>query len=138
LISGALQNILSQRIINQERWAPGKATMSEVWKTKYGTRRVRFDPPTLKEAIAAARGLTGELHQQAEIAASLMDLPVEEARAELLKTAPPRNSAEIVTSSGREGATRTVLVERKSSRRRAAETGAVRPLPAKRLDPRAT
>jgi hypothetical protein len=30
-----------------------------------------------------------------------------------------------------------VLVERKSSRRRAAETGAVRPLSAKRLDPRA-
>jgi hypothetical protein len=111
--------------------------MFEVWNTKYGTRRVRFDPPTLKEAIFAARGLTDELQQQAEIAASLMELPVEAVRAELLKTAPPRNSAEIVTSSGREGATRTVLVERKSSRRRAAETGAVRPLSAKRLDPRA-
>ena len=81
----------------------GKATVSEVWKTKYGTRRVRYDPPTLKEAIAAARGLTGELHQQAEIAASLINLPMEEVRAELLKTAPARNSAEIVTSSGREG-----------------------------------
>jgi hypothetical protein len=111
--------------------------MSVVWETKYGTRRVRFDPPTLKEAIAAARGLTSELHQQAEIAASLMDLPVEEARAELLKTAPSRGSAEIVTSSGREGATRTVLVERKPSRRRTAGTGALRPLSAKRLDPRA-
>ena len=111
--------------------------MSEVWKTKYGTRRVRFDPPTLKEAIAAARGLTGELRQQAEIAAALINLPVEEVRAELLKTAPPRGSAEIVTSSGREGMTRRVLVERKPSRRRAAGTGAVRPLSAKRLDPRA-
>ncbi|MGH6795465.1 MAG: hypothetical protein ACREDD_05465 [Methylocella sp.] len=101
--------------------------MSEVWNTKFGTRRVRFDPPTLTEAIAAARGLTGELQQQAEIAASLINLPVEEVRAELLKTAPPRNSVEIVTSSGREGTTRTVLVERKPSRHRAAGTGAVRP-----------
>lgn len=116
----------------------GKATVSEIWKTKYGTRRVRYDPPTLKEAIAAARGLTGELHQQAEIAASLINLPMEEVRAELLKTAPPRNSAEIVTSSGREGTTRTVLVERKPSRRPAAGTGTVGPLSsAKRLDPRA-
>jgi hypothetical protein len=111
--------------------------MSVVWKTKYGTRRVRFDPPTLKEAIAAARGLTGEIHQQAEIAAALINLPVEEVRAELLKTAPSRGSAEIVTSSGREGTTRTVLVERMPSRRRAVGTGAVRPSSAKKLDPRA-
>jgi len=93
----------------------GKATVSEVWKTKYGTRRVRYDPPTLKEAIAAARGLTGELHQQAEIAASLINLPMEEVRAELLKTEPPRGSAQIVTN-GREGIARTVVVERKRSR----------------------
>jgi hypothetical protein len=99
--------------------------VSEVWNTKYGTRRVRFDPPTLKEAIAAARGLTGELQQQAEIAASLMDLPVQAVRAELLKTAPPRNSAQIVTN-GREGTARTVVVERKPSRRPAAATRAVR------------
>ncbi|MGH6835588.1 MAG: hypothetical protein ACREC9_08575 [Methylocella sp.] len=89
--------------------------MSEVWKTKYGLRRVRFDPPTLKEAIAAARGLTGERHQQAEIAAALINLPVEEVRAELLKMAPPRNSGQIVTN-GREGTARTVIVERKRSR----------------------
>ncbi|MGH6799919.1 MAG: hypothetical protein ACRECZ_00645 [Methylocella sp.] len=111
--------------------------MSEVWKTKYGTRRVRFDPPTLKEAIAAARGLTNESHQQAEIAASLINLPVEEVRAELLKMAPSRGGAEIVTSCCREGPTRTVLVERMPSRRRAARTGVPRPLSSKRLDPRA-
>jgi hypothetical protein len=107
--------------------------MSTVWNTKYGTRRVRFDPPTLKEAINAARGLTDELQQQAEIAAALMDLPVEEVRAELLKTAPPRNSTQIVTSSGREGAERTVIVERKANRRVAA--GAVKAALAKRLKP---
>ncbi|HTV32384.1 MAG TPA: hypothetical protein VME69_04670 [Methylocella sp.] len=91
--------------------------MSTVWHTKYGTRKVRFDPPTLKEAITAARGLTDDLQQQAEIAAALMELPLEEVRAELLATAPPRNSTQIVTTSGREGAARTVIVERKASRR---------------------
>lgn len=91
--------------------------MSEVWNTKYGPRRVRFDPPTLKEAIAAARGLTDELQLQTEIAASLMDLPVEAVRAELLKTAPSRSSAQIVTNGrDREGIARTVVVERKRSR----------------------
>jgi hypothetical protein len=85
--------------------------MSEVWNTRYGSRRVRFDPPTLREAIFAARGLTGELQQQAEIAAA----PVEDVRAELLKTAPPRSSAQIVTN-GREGIAKTVIVERKRSR----------------------
>ena len=94
--------------------------MSTVWNTKYGKRRVRFDPPTLKEAIAAARGLTDDVQQQAEIAAALMDLPVGEVRVELLKLAPPRNSTQIVTSNGREGAARTVIVERKASRRAAA------------------
>ncbi len=89
--------------------------MSEVWSTKYGLRRVRFDPPTLKEAIAAARGLTDELQLQTEIAASLMDLPVGAVRAELLKTAPARSSAQIVTND-RRGMLRTVVVERKRRR----------------------
>ena len=34
--------------------------MSEDWKTKYGTRRVRRDPPTLEEAIFAAAGITDD------------------------------------------------------------------------------
>jgi hypothetical protein len=100
--------------------------MSEVWSTKYGLRRVRFDPPTLKEAIAAARGLTDELRLQTEIAASLMDLPVEAVRAELLKTEPPCHVVQIVTN-GREGNARTVIVERKRSRRPAAVPGAGQP-----------
>ena len=43
--------------------------MSEDWQTKYGTRRVRRDPPTLEEAIFAAIGITDDQEQQAEIAA---------------------------------------------------------------------
>ena len=51
--------------------------MSEDWNTKYGPRRVRRDPPTLDEAIFAAIGITDDQHAQAEIAASLMGLPIE-------------------------------------------------------------
>ncbi|MCI0465608.1 MAG: hypothetical protein L0Y57_01150 [Beijerinckiaceae bacterium] len=100
--------------------------MSEVWNTKYGPRRVRYDPPTLREAIFAAQGLTSDLAQQAEIAAALMDLPVDSVRRQLLMLAPPRNSAKIVTSSGHEQVARTVIVERKPSRRAAAALGAPR------------
>src|SRR5215467_4656952 len=31
-----------------------------IWKTKFGPRRVRHDPPTLEEAIIAATGLTDD------------------------------------------------------------------------------
>jgi hypothetical protein len=61
----------------------------EVWKTKYGFRRVRHEAPTLGEAIAAAQGLSDELNQQAEIAASLIGLPRDQVHTELLKVAPP-------------------------------------------------
>ena len=44
--------------------------MSADWNTKYGTRRVRHDPPTLDEAIFAAVGITDDQDQQAEIASS--------------------------------------------------------------------
>lgn len=91
--------------------------MSTVWNTKFGPRRVRHDPPTLKEAIIAAQGLTNQLLQQVEIAAALMDMPVDIVRAELLKSAPSRKSEHIMTSSGRERFARTVVVERKPSRR---------------------
>jgi hypothetical protein len=91
--------------------------MSVVWQTKYGSRRVRHDPPTLKEAILAAQGLTDQLLEQVEIAAALMDLPVDEVRAEVLKNAP-RKAEQIVTSGGR--TPRTVVVERRTSRRVAA------------------
>ena len=50
--------------------------MSEDWNTKYGTRRVRRDPPTLEEAIFAAVGITDDQEAQAEIASALMGLPL--------------------------------------------------------------
>ena len=95
--------------------------MSRVWQTKYGPRRVRRDPPTLAEAIAAARGLTDDVKQQVEIAAALMDLSPDEVRPQVLKAAAAATSARNAVSEiayvGRSGAPRTVVVERKPSRR---------------------
>jgi 2-phospho-L-lactate guanylyltransferase (CobY/MobA/RfbA family) len=92
--------------------------MSETWETKYGSRRVRHDPPTLEEAISAAQGLSDELDEQIEIAAGLMALPVEAVRAEVLKSVKPVvKPARVVVAPSREGAARTVIVERKPSRR---------------------
>src|SRR5438874_2277474 len=60
--------------------------MSEDWQTKYGTRRVRRDPPTLEEAIFAAAGITEDHEAQAEIAAALMGMDYEPVLAEVKKT----------------------------------------------------
>lgn len=91
--------------------------MSGTWKTKYGPRRVRHDPPTLEDAIAAARGLTEDVQAQIEIAASLMELPVDQVRAEVLKAASPRQNLSRVAFTGRSGMQRSVIVERKAPRR---------------------
>jgi len=48
---------------------------------------LRFDPPTLEEAIYAAQGLTDDVDGQAEIAASLMGLPEVNVKAAVLKVA---------------------------------------------------
>jgi hypothetical protein len=92
--------------------------MSGVWKTKYGPRRVRRDPPTLAEAIEAASGLTDDLQDQVEIAASLMELPVEQVRPEVIKANARRKSTNAtVAYTGTHGVHRAVVVERKSPRR---------------------
>src|SRR5258707_11438216 len=91
--------------------------MSEVWNTKYGARRVRRDPPTLAEAIVAAQGLSDDVQEQAEIAASLMELPIDEVRPEVMKARTPRRSTSTVAFASRAGSHRAVVVERKRPRR---------------------
>lgn len=92
--------------------------MSGVWKTKYGPRRVRHDPPTLEEAIAAARGLTDDVQAQIEIAASLMEMPIDQVRTAVLKSATPaRQTQSRVAFTSRGGMQRSVIVERKAPRR---------------------
>jgi hypothetical protein len=93
--------------------------MSGVWHTKFGSRRVRRDPPTLVEAVAAARGITDDMAQQVEIAAALMDLPPDEVRPEVLKAAAAhaaQKDVRTVAFVGRAGAPRAVVVERKVRR----------------------
>lgn len=91
--------------------------MSGVWKTKYGPRRVRRDPPTLDEAIFAARGLTDDPKAQVEIAASLMDLPVEQVQVAMLKSQQRKDVNRSAITTRRAGVERAVVVERKPSRR---------------------
>ncbi|MGA2128104.1 MAG: hypothetical protein ABSG76_18370 [Xanthobacteraceae bacterium] len=90
--------------------------MSTVWKTKYGLRRVRQDSPTLAEAIFAAKGLSDSPKEQAEIAASLMGLPVEQVAVEVMKLGTQRNVSS-VTFATRGRVQRSVVVERKPIRR---------------------
>jgi len=91
--------------------------MSEDWNTKYGPRRVRRDPPTLDEAIFAAIGITDDVEAQAEIAASLMGMPLEQVLPEVRKVA--RSSVRSATRvvAGEQGAQRSVVVERRVIRR---------------------
>jgi hypothetical protein len=91
--------------------------MRTIWNTKYGLRRVRHDPPTLEEAIFAARGLTDNVEDQVEIAAGLLELPPEDVRAALRKSPPPRQPAATVAFTNRGGLHRSVVVERKTPRR---------------------
>jgi hypothetical protein len=92
--------------------------MSEDWNTKYGTRRVRRDPPTLDEAIFAAIGITDDAEQQAEIAAALMGMPYDTVLAEVKKQS--RANARVSTTrviAGEQGAQRAVVVERRMVRK---------------------
>jgi hypothetical protein len=100
------------------------ATMSKAWNTKYGPRKVREEPPSLEEAIFAARGLTDDVDAQAEVAASLMGVPVDQVRVALAKASRRTDSATVAFSSTRGGGERAVIVERKPSRR----VGSARPL----------
>lgn len=89
--------------------------MSDVWETKDGRRRVRRDPPTVEEAVLAAQGLTEDLKEQTEIVASLMEVTLEEARGAVLRMGQ-RKDVNRVTVTGRVGAPRAVVVERRTSR----------------------
>ena len=85
-----------------------------------GPVRVRKDPPTLEEAIFAAQGFIDDIEQQAEFAASLMDMPIEEARPLALKALAASRRAqsqEVAFATDRSGGQRAVVVERKIERR---------------------
>ncbi|MCJ2052120.1 hypothetical protein [Methylobacterium sp. J-070] len=82
--------------------------------------RVRREPPTVTEAVAAAQDLADDVEQQVEIAAGLMGLPADEVRPHVLaaKAAKParaeRASERILTYASPSRAPRTVVVERRT------------------------
>jgi hypothetical protein len=91
--------------------------MSEDWNTKYGTRRVRRDPPTLDEAIFAAVGITDDQQAQAEIAAALMGLPFDAVLTEVKKQGRANARATTRVIAGEQGAQRSIVVERRVVRK---------------------
>ena len=91
--------------------------MSATWNTKYGMRRVRHDPPTLAEAIEAAQGLTDDVEGQIAIAADLMGAAREDVKSEMRKLVPDRRITRLVAANSRDNGVRTVVVEKKASRR---------------------
>ena len=90
---------------------PG-AAMSTTWKTKWGARRVRKDPPTIEEALIAAEALTDDLGQRIEIAASLMGVSPDEVKALAAKQAAMSRGRSTLVS----GRNRAVVVEYKRPR----------------------
>ena len=80
--------------------------MGEVWKTKYGYRRVKQANPDLREAISAAR----------EIAAALIGLPIDEVKHEIVAlNAREKHLQTKIIQMGNSG--KTVVVERSVRRR---------------------
>ena len=91
--------------------------MSKSWKTEYGPRRVRWEPPTLDEAVFAAKGLTDDPQEQAEIAAALMGMPFDTVLAEVKKQARVNARATTRVIGGEQGVQRAVVVERRVVRK---------------------
>lgn len=86
--------------------------MDTTWHTKWGSRRVRKDPPTIEEALIAAESFTDDLNQRIEIAASLIGAPVEEVKALAAKQAHLARGRSTLVA----GRNRAVVVEYKRPR----------------------
>lgn len=83
--------------------------------TKYGVRRVRVELPTLEDALYAAEGLTPDPRQQINIAADLMQVPVDQALAEAERILKEQASRPQTIRGHRSLA--SVVVERRAPRR---------------------
>jgi hypothetical protein len=94
-----------------------KSDKNRVWQTEFGPRRVRHDPPTIEEALEAARDLTDHPQTQVELAASLIGASEEEVSAVALRLKARRRQSPTIMYAGRSGAQHTVVVERRTPRR---------------------
>ena len=74
------------------------------------------EPLRQLDAVQAAQGLADDVDGQVEIVMSLMEVSVEEARSAVLRLAQ-RKDTNSLTVASRSGAPRTVVVERRMTRR---------------------
>jgi hypothetical protein len=79
---------------------------------EWSRRKTRYDPPALREAIAAAQGLTEQIEGQIEIAAQLMGLQKDEVRPEVLKAAARTNAGYTGSTDIRRRRTEVILERR--------------------------
>ena len=79
--------------------------------------RVRREPPTLDEAIAAAQGLSDDLEQQVAIAAGLIGMTEDEVRPHALQASRPERTRTIQAAAGAHRPT-VVVVQRRTPDRR--------------------
>src|SRR5690349_4055179 len=69
---------------------PGQIS-AEINMPKFsGPPRVRSEPPTIEEAVAAAQDLAADPEQQVTIAAGLIGMPEDQVRSQVLSAAPKR------------------------------------------------
>jgi hypothetical protein len=92
---------------------------------KGGNLRVKYEPPTLEEAFFAAQGLTDDVGQQIELAAALMNMPIEDVKAQAAElvaaTVPaPQPVATSRTVRTVRTAGQAIVVERRNTHRSAA------------------
>lgn len=79
--------------------------------------RVRREPPTIPEAVAAAQDLADDIEQQVEIAAGLIGLPLDEVRPHVVaasKARPERQPERILSTGTPNRPPRMVIVERRA------------------------
>jgi hypothetical protein len=79
--------------------------------------RTRYEPPTLDEAVFAAQGMSDVISEQVEIVAMLMGVSQEEASRSVMQRSRPQRTIARTVLSRRTGTERTVVVERKPTRR---------------------
>lgn len=79
--------------------------------------RTRYEPPTLDEAVFAAQGMSDVISEQVEIVAMLMGVSQEEASRRVMQHSRPQRTIARTVLSRRTGTERTVVVERKPTRR---------------------
>ena len=96
--------------------------MSTTWKTKWGARRVRTDPPSIDEALIAAESFSDDPAKRVEIAAALIGAPVAEVRALAAKQALRLRGRPGFVA----GRSRAVVVEYKRPRAMASGPGSFR------------